>query len=267
MIGKEIRLKRLYKHSDQLFIVPMDHGITIGPVTGLRQIGQTVKFIAIGGADAVIIHKGLAGEINRIFAPNSCELIIHLSASTSLAPDPNRKELVTSVEKAIELGATAVSIHVNLGSAFEAEMLKDFGMVAECSNRWGMPLLAMMYIRDGRRENEFNPEKIKHAARVAEEMGADIIKVNYTGDPETFTRVIEGVSAPVIIAGGPKMDSHYELLAMISDAVIAGAKGAAIGRNVFQDPNPVQLTSMIRQVLDNAIPKEKLPEFFQNLGQ
>ncbi|HBF40150.1 MAG TPA: fructose-bisphosphate aldolase, partial [Firmicutes bacterium] len=229
MTGKEIRFKRLYKNSERLFVVPMDHGITIGPVAGLENIGQTLKAIGEGGADAVIIHKGLAGQIDKLLGPDSCELIIHLSASTSLAPDPNRKELVTSVEKAIELGATAVSIHVNLGSAFEAEMLKDFGMVAECSNRWGMPLIAMMYIRDGCKENEFHPEKIKHAARVAEEMGADIIKVNYTGDPETFAGVIEGVSAPVIIAGGPKMDSHYELLAMIADAVSAGAGGVAIG--------------------------------------
>lgn len=267
MTGKEIRLKRLFKHSERLFVVPMDHGITIGPVTGLAKISQTVKAIAEGGADAVIIHKGLAGQIDKLLGPNSCELIIHLSASTSLAPDPNHKELVTSVEKAIELGATAVSIHVNLGSAFEAEMLKDFGMVAEYSNRWGMPLLAMMYIRDDCKENEFNPQKIKHAARVAEEMGADIIKVNYTGDPETFAGVIEAVSVPVIIAGGPKMDSHYELLAMIADAVLAGAGGVAIGRNVFQDDDPTRLSSIIRQILDNSIPKEKLSEFFQNLGE
>ena len=167
------------------------------------------------------------------------------------------------MERAIELGATAVSIHVNLGSAFEAEMLHDFGVVSEQCSRWGMPLLAMMYVRDGLKESEYDPVKIRHAARVAEELGADIMKVNYTGDLESFATVIDGVTIPVIIAGGPKMNSSQELLEMVADAITAGAKGVAIGRNIFQDSRPVLLTKTIRQVIDQNIPKERLADFLR----
>ena len=131
MKGKEVRLKRLFKHSDRIFIAPMDHGVTVGPVQGLTDMPAIVNLIRAGKADAVVVHKGLVKQITDCLSSDGCELIVHLSASTSLAPDPNRKELVSSVEHAIRLGATAVSVHVNLGSDYESGMLKDLGMVAE----------------------------------------------------------------------------------------------------------------------------------------
>ncbi|HHW41817.1 MAG TPA: class I fructose-bisphosphate aldolase family protein [Syntrophomonadaceae bacterium] len=251
MIGKEIRLKRLFKRSRRVFIVPMDHGVTMGPMPGLEDIRQAVKSVAEGGADAVILHKGLARRITKFINPGGCELIVHLSASTALSPDSSRKEAVCSVEHAIRLGATAVSAHVNLGGQFEAQMLRDLGRISEECEVWGMPLLAMMYVRDGTPGGEYDPARICHAARIAEELGADIVKVNYTGSPETFARVTASVNIPVVIAGGPKMSSTAELLTMISDAVKAGARGVAIGRNVFQDSNPALLAAAVRQVLDH----------------
>lgn len=257
MTGKEIRLKRLFKNFGKILIVPMDHGITIGPIEGLKNMSEIVKRVSSGGADAVVVHKGLVEQITDSLGSEGCQLIVHLSGSTSNAPDANRKELVASVEHAIRIGATAVSVHVNLGSAFESEMLRDLGKTAEECEKWGIPLLAMMYVRDGSKESEYNASKIMHAARVAEELGADIIKVNYSGSPESFEEVTSSIAKPVVIAGGPKMSSTSELLTMLADAVSAGAKGVAIGRNIFQDPYPERLVSSIRQILDKNIPREK----------
>ena len=266
MSGKAIRLKRLFKHSDRLLVIPLDHGITIGPVKGLENLAETVQAVADGGADAVILHKGYAQTLGNCLNFENCELILHLSASTALAPDPNRKELVASVERALELGATAVSVHVNLGSTYEAEMLRDCGVIAEQSSRWGMPLLAMMYIRDNTATSEFDPVKIRHAARVAEELGADLVKVNYSGDAQSFAQVIEGVTIPVIIAGGPKMESSLELLEMVSAAVAVGAKGVAFGRNVFQAAQPTRLVKVIRQLLDQKVAQPELEQLLRDHG-
>ena len=254
MSGKEIRLKKLYHHSDKLLIVPMDHGITIGPVTGLTEINQTVNAVFDGGADAVVVHKGLVRYLTDALGSNKGELIIHLSASTALAPESQsmRKELVSSVEHSIRLGATAISTHVNLGSQFEAEQIKDVGLIAEECDKWGMPLLAMMYVRDGSKVHEFDPERIRHAARVAEELGADIVKVNYSGTLETFRQVVSGVKIPVLIAGGERLGSNDDLLTMIDDAVSAGANGISIGRNIFQDENPEKLCANIRSILNQS---------------
>ncbi|MCM3410612.1 2-amino-3,7-dideoxy-D-threo-hept-6-ulosonate synthase [Metabacillus litoralis] len=254
MSGKEIRLKKLYHHSDKLLIVPMDHGITIGPVTVLTEINQTVNAVFDGGADAVVVHKGLVRYLTDALGSNKGELIIHLSASTALAPESQsmRKELVSSVEHSIRLGATAISTHVNLGSQFEAEQIKDVGLIAEECDKWGLPLLAMMYVRDGSKVHEFDPERIRHAARVAEELGADIVKVNYSGSPETFRQVVSGVKIPVLIAGGERLGSNDDLLTMIDDAVSAGANGISIGRNIFQDENPEKLCANIRSILNQS---------------
>lgn len=254
MQGKEIRLKRLRKHSDRLLIVPMDHGVSSGPIYGLKDFRPSVKSVIQGGADAIILHKGLAKQITGVINPAECELILHLSASTDLSPYSNRKGLVSSVDHAIRIGASAVSVHVNLGQRFEAEMLKDLGKVAEECDNWEIPLLAMMYVRDGHKENEYNSEKVSHAARIAEELGADIVKVNYTGTPEGFAEVCSSVKIPVLIAGGPKIGSNTEFLTMVSDAVRAGAAGVSIGRNIFQSSNPAKLVESIRKILDQDQP-------------
>jgi predicted phospho-2-dehydro-3-deoxyheptonate aldolase len=258
MSGKEIRLKRLFKNSDRILIVAMDHGTTLGPIDGLVDMKKAVRSVFEGNTDAVVVHKGLMRDISKVIDSQSGELIIHLSASTEMSPHINRKDLVSTVEHAIRLGASGISIHVNLGNEYEPEMLKHLGKVSEECDQWGMPLLAMMYVRDGSKENEFNPDKIKHAARVAEELGADIVKVNYTGSPETFSQITNAVNIPVVIAGGPKIDSTADLLGMIADAVDAGAAGVSIGRNVFQAENPALLSADIRKILDEGITRNQI---------
>lgn len=250
MIGKQLRLQRLFRHSHRLLIVPLDHGVSLGCVPGLTDILTTMRQVTAGGADAILVHKGQARYLNQM-EEHEYELILHLSASTDLAPDPNHKELVTSPEYALKLGASAVSVHVNLGSPEEAKMLKDLGQVAEACDNWGMLLLAMVYVRDGSKQSEYDPSKIAHAARVGEELGADIVKVNYTGDPESFGEVVAGVRIPVIIAGGPKMKTRTDLLRSIEGAIGAGARGVAIGRNLFQAEQPEKLAGQIRHILDS----------------
>jgi predicted phospho-2-dehydro-3-deoxyheptonate aldolase len=229
-------------------------------MAGLEDIRQAVKAVAEGGGDGVVVHKGLVDQITEFLGPGGCELIVHLSGSTALSPDPDRKETVSSVEHAIRLGATAVSAHVNLGAKGEAQMLRELGTLAEECDRWGMPLLAMMYVRDGNKASEYDPGKIRHAARVAQEMGADIIKVNYTGSIETFAPVTAAVRVPVVIAGGPKMGSTEEILNVIVEAMEAGAGGVAIGRNIFQHISPAFVTGVIRRLLDSANPRETMQQ-------
>lgn len=241
MIGKQIRMKRIINRNTQkTIIVPLDHGISIGPIDGVRNLKAMIQEIADGGASAIVEHKGLVEEGLRNRGPD-IGLIIHLSASTSLSPNPNAKTIVCSVEEALRMGADAVSIHVNLGNGDEKRMLEDFGRVSYDARNWGMPLLAMMYTRGEKIRNEFDPEAIKHAARVGAELGADIVKVPYTGSVESFRKVVEGCFQPVVIAGGPKMDSDRELLEMVKGADEAGAAGLSIGRNVFQHQRPKAL--------------------------
>ena len=120
-VGKQIRMERIVnRNTGKTVIVPMDHGISMGPISGLDDMKGIIQKVAEGGANAVVEHKGLVIEGHRRKG-RDIGLIIHLSASTALSPYPNAKTLVCSVEEAIKLGADGVSIHVNIGDGGEKE--------------------------------------------------------------------------------------------------------------------------------------------------
>ncbi len=252
ILGKKIRMERIInRNTGKTVIVPMDHGISVGPIDGLEDMKSAIQKVAEGGANATVIHKGLVGEGHREKG-RDIGLIIHLSASTNLSPYPNAKTLVCSVEEAIKLGADAVSIHVNLGNGGEKEMLNDFGRVSYEARTWGMPLLAMIYPRGEKIKDEYDVKVVKHAARVGNEMGADIVKVSYTGSAETFKEVVSGCSIPVVIAGGPKMNSDREILEMVKGSIDAGGSGVSIGRNVFQHRDPARMVKAISAIVNDG---------------
>ena len=247
--GKRVRLERIInRETRKTIIVPMDHGVSSGPIAGLIDMPAAVNSVAEGGANAVLLHKGIIKHGHRGYG-RDIGLIMHLSGSTSLSPDPNHKVLVATVEEALKLGADAVSIHVNVGADDEAKMLSQLGEVSERCMEWGMPLLAMMYPRGRKIESEHDVEVVKLAARVGAELGADIVKTNYTGDPDTFKEVVKGCPVPVVIAGGPKMGSDMEVLEMVAGAIEVGAAGTSIGRNIFQHANPTKMVRAIAAIL------------------
>jgi len=249
LIGKAIRLERIMnRQNKKTVIVPMDHGVSVGPVKGLVNLTEMVDKVAKGGANAVLMHKGLAMFGHRRYGKD-IGLIIHLSGSSILSPDPNNKVLLTTVKEALIMGADAVSVHINVGANNESEMFKTLGSVSKECMKWGMPLVAMMYPRGKKVKSEHDVEVVKLAARIGAELGADIVKTNYTGDIDTFKEVIEGCPAPVIVAGGPKMETNRDVLQMIWETIQAGGAGASIGRNVFQAPDPTKMARAIAKIV------------------
>lgn len=264
MIGKQIRLERIMnRDTGRTVIVPMDHGVTAGPIPGLEDMRQTVHKVVEGGANAILMHKGMVQAGHRR-GGRDIGLIVHLSAGTTLSPDPNTKVPVCTVEEAIQLGADAVSIHVNLGAPADAEMLRHFGEVSRACVRWGMPLLAMVYTRGPKIESEFDARYVKHAARLGAELGADIVKVNYTGSPESFAQVVAGCPVPVVIAGGEKVETDEELFRMVGGALEAGSAGVSIGRNAFQHADPEGVMRAISMMVHEGTSHQDAKRFLES---
>ena len=252
---KKLRLRRLAKpDTGRIFICPMDHGFTVGPITGLYEMADTVSRIAGTGVDAIVVHKGIVGTIgNELAADTNMGLFVHLFGSTSASPDPNEKNVVCTVKHAMSVGADGVSVHVNIGAVTEGHMLHEFARIAEESDQLGIPLLAMMYARGPRMKDAFSEDFNAHCARIAYEVGADIVKICYTGSVESFGRICESVDIPVVIAGGEKMDSAKDVLQMVYDSLQAGGAGVAFGRNIFGTEDPKSICRAINALIhENA---------------
>jgi fructose-bisphosphate aldolase/2-amino-3,7-dideoxy-D-threo-hept-6-ulosonate synthase len=263
LLGKSVRMERIIdRGTGRAVIVPMDHGMSMGPVSGLVDLRGTIEMVSQGGATSIVLHKGAVPYSHRSYG-RDIGLILHLSASTNLGAWANHKVLVATVEEAIKIGADAVSVHVNLGNEDEPEMLRDIGQVSRSCMEWGMPLLVMAYPRGKDIKSAYDVELLKQCARVATELGADIVKTNYTGDIESFREVVRGALAPVVIAGGPKMDSDEKLLQMVKDSIEAGGKGVSIGRNVFQHRNVVGITRAISAVVLDDVEVEEALKFLK----
>lgn len=256
--GKKIRLKRLFNvKTNKTVIVPMDHGVSVGAIPGLVNFAQTIKQVVNGGANAILGHKGFL-QHGGVDTDRDVGRILHLSSSTDLSDLPNKKVLTATVEDAIRLGADAVSMHINLGNPHEPDMLKDLGKVASTCESWGIPLLAMIYAR-GKHVHQFDPVTIAHCARVAVELGADLVKVPYTGDIKSFSLVTESSCVPVVIAGGEKMKTTRDFMQIVHDSIKAGGAGLSVGRNIFQHKDPQKLVQALGALVhDNCTVDESL---------
>ncbi|MEA3201748.1 MAG: fructose-bisphosphate aldolase / 2-amino-3,7-dideoxy-D-threo-hept-6-ulosonate synthase [Thermoplasmata archaeon] len=246
-VGKRLRLRRLLGAEGKGVIVPMDHGVSDGPLPGLERPAETAAAVARGGADSIVVHKGvvrsLAGSVGGM------GVWLHVSASTGLNPDPNDKRVVASVEEALRLGADGLSVHVNVGSPEESRMIEDVGRLSDDCDRYGLPLLAMMYPRGHEITNPHDLKLVKKVARLGYELGADIIKVPYTGSPDTFREVVRSVDVPVVISGGPKADTDRAFLEMVAGSLAAGGAGVSVGRNLWQHKDVAGITRAVGRLV------------------
>ena len=172
--------------------------------------------------------------------------------------------LTGSVKEAIRLGADGVSLHINIGGNEEPEMIEQLGKISEQCHEWGMPLLAMMYPRGENVKDPHDSEIVAHTARIGAECGADIVKTVYTGDVDSFAKVVSSIPVPVVIAGGPKVTTDMEILEMTEDAMNAGAKGVTYGRNIFAHKTPHK---MVEALADIIFKKQTAKEAVEKIGK
>ena len=247
-IGKKIRLNRILdRKTKRMIIIPMDHGLTVGPLRGINDFHKIVDMVAEGGANAILGHTALFLHTNYEGDKNFGR-ILHLSGNSDLSPRNNYKVLVNSVTDAVKLGADAVSVHINIGNEEDSLMLEDLGEIAQECREWSMPLLTMMYPRGENITDEYDVENVRKVARIGAELGSDIVKTNYTGSIDSFKEVVDGCPVPVIIAGGTEKNL-MELLQLTKDCIEAGGAGVSFGRNIFQSRDPIALTHAISLIV------------------
>jgi class I fructose-bisphosphate aldolase len=218
----------------------MDHAAFMGPKAGLEDPGQLIEAVAAAGADAVLTSYGVA----RAFGGRLGRLGLILRADgggTTRNPRPGDLRRAFSANDALRLGADAVICMGMVGYPEEASSLRVLTeLVNECAP-WELPVVGEM-LAQGKDGGPVTASDIGYAVRIGVELGADLIKTSYAGPPADFRAALRGCYRPVVVLGGSKTDSDSALLESIAEALEAGASGVAIGRNIWQHPNPTGIT-------------------------
>jgi len=256
LLGKMRRIHGIFSDTGKCMIVPLDDSLISYSHNGLVSWKDKIADIQQAVPNGILCYLGTASLIDNYNIP----LIYNVTASTINSSHTNTV-LVSNVEDALKSNASAVAVHINVSSRFESNMLKAIGKISSECHQYGMPLLVIAYPRkecdrgDDNYENmkKTAPEKythlVSHCVRIAFELGADIIKTQYTGSIESFREVIAAaVNKPVLIAGGNIVEEEA-LYKMVRDAILAGSAGVSIGRNVFHRSNSQEIINKIKSII------------------
>ncbi|GIL12078.1 MAG: fructose-bisphosphate aldolase [Chloroflexota bacterium] len=274
--GKTIRMGRIISPKDgRAAVVAYDHGLHVGTIPGNINPGQMLESLAEAGADAFLVAPGIARTYASIFAGRGAPGLILRLDWTDLWRDPSklgypegRGCLIASVEDAARLGADAVLVYMFIGyenPEAEAQQVESVARVAQDCEALGIGCIIEPMARGLRvGDNPFNAEYIALASRMACELGADLLKTDYSGSAGSFRYVVESSFCPILIAGGPKTTTTREALEMVQGALEAGARGMFVGRNVFQAPQPPLMLKVMRQIIHDGI---SVDEALDTLGE
>jgi fructose-bisphosphate aldolase, class I len=257
--GKKIRLNRLIQsETNTCLICAIDHGMT-SPVflDGLYDTPARVREVIAGGANVLMLGRGVARDNAHLFRRDT-SLALMLTASAAGRPGGAEITPIGSVEEALRLGADAVVMYVALAGDNEPEAIQALSDIGEECEAQGMPFIAEAeypnaYQSLSAMATSYGPEYLLRNARLCAEMGADIVKVNWSGDAKSFGQIIRACARPVVLAGG-SLISDEELLTRMAAARDVGCIGCSIGRNVFQHQRPEAIMRAVSRVFRDRWP-------------
>jgi putative autoinducer-2 (AI-2) aldolase len=248
--GMKNRLARLIQADGKALFLPVDHGYFQGPTHMLEKPGETIKPL-IPYADAVMLTRGVLRNCVDPAIPKP--IILRVSgAVTVVGEDLANENLVTSIQEILRLNAMAVSMSVFVGSKYERQSLSNLAkLVDECED-YGVPVMAVTAV--GKELEKREARYLALCCRVAAEIGARVVKTYYCAK---FDKIVEGCPVPVVIAGGPKVDTQREVFDFVYDGMQKGAIGVNLGRNIWQTEHPVAAIRALRAIIhENYTPKE-----------
>jgi len=231
-------------------LLAYDQGLEHGPSADFNERNVDPAMImetaARGGFNGIVFQKGIAER----FYDGRVPLILKLNGKTSLPKGEPISRQVCSVEQAVSLGAKGVGYTIYLGSQFEGEMFHEFGRIQEQAHEKGLPAIAWIYPRGASVQNDTAKEIVAYAARSGLELGADAVKIKYTGDPATFSWAVKAAAGvKVFMSGGPKAPTDEDFLRQVKGVMDAGATGLAVGRNVWQNSDPLAMADKLRKII------------------
>lgn len=257
--GLENRLSQIIKPKNgRTVMLAVDHGYFLGPTKNLEDVQSTIKPL-LSYADALMLTRGILRT--SVTPKTSVPIVLRVSGGSSIiGGDLSNEGITTSMEEAVRLNVSAVALSIFVGSEYEHQTLENLAFLVDEGQALGIPVLAVTAVGKelGKRDARF----LALSCRIAAELGASIVKTYYCDE---FEKIIESCPVPVVIAGGPKLETELDAFQMAYDAIQKGASGVDMGRNIWQNPHPVGMIKAIKAVVHkNARPQEALEVYNKN---
>ena len=243
LLGKRVRMERISdRNTRKTVIVPLTHGVGMGPIEGIQDIQNTIDVVSLAGANAIVLNKGIVPRAHR-GKGRDIGLVVHLTGGS----EQSAKVQVCAVEEALRMGADGVRARLRVGGKEENRTLETLGNITRVAMDWGMPVLVT--VSPVNNNGNGNLELISRGARIAAELGADMVSIPYPGSKDHLRDIVASTPAPVIVLGGEKVDDPNDILSMVSDSMSAGVHGVSVGRNVFQYEKPGNMLKAIGEIV------------------
>lgn len=252
------RLSKIIKpKTGRTVMLAVDHGYFLGPTKNLENARSTIEPL-IDYADALMLTRGI---LRTSVSPDaSVPIVLRVSGGSSIiGEDLSNETIITSIEDAVRLNVSAVALSIFVGSEYESQTLENLAVLVDMAQEYNIPVLTVTAV--GKELEKRDARFLSLSCRIAAEFGASFVKTYYCED---FEKVVESCPVPIVIAGGPKLETELDAFKMAQAAVEKGAVGVDMGRNIWQNPHPVAMIKAIRAVVhENNEPEEAL-EIYKN---
>lgn len=255
--GMKNRLAQIIKpETGKTVMLAVDHGYFLGPTSCLEDPAKTIKPL-LPYADSLMLTRGVLRSC--VDASTDVPIVLRVSGATSVVgPDLAHEGITTSVKDAIRLNSAAIALSVFIGSSYEHETLMSLSKLVNEGEDQGIPVLAVTAV--GKELEKRDARYLALCCRISAEIGAHVVKTYYCED---FEKVVEGCPVPVVIAGGPKLDSEKAALQLAYDAIERGAAGVDMGRNIWQSDYPVPMIKAVREIVHNGATVKEAHDLFE----
>ncbi len=232
--GKSIRLAQLLRRDGRTFIGALDVFMPRGPLPGLRDPAATARIFVEAGADALLLHEGLVDVCLPSFI-GRIAIVVKLTTASWGAQDTTRRVQVTSVRRAVSLGASAVAVNCFLGVPHDTQLLRQLGRISEECSEYGMPLIPLI---NPNPQHQFDADHVAYVCRAGAELGGDIVKSDYPGSPDALARAVNMCPRPLIIEESPLPLTPEGTLRTVAGVLEAGGAGVMFAHRIWDAPQP-----------------------------
>jgi putative autoinducer-2 (AI-2) aldolase len=255
--GKKNRLSRIIKpETGRTVMLAVDHGYFLGPTHKLEAPEETITPL-LPYADALMLTRGVLR--NCVSPETSVPIVLRVSGGSSIiGADLSNEGITASMEDAVRLNVAAVALSIFVGSDYEHQTLMNLAILVDMAEEYGIPVLAVTAVGKelGKRDERF----LSLSCRIAAEQGASFVKTYYCED---FEKVVGSCPVPVVIAGGPKLETELDAFKLAHSAIQKGAKGVDFGRNIWQNPNPIGMIKAIRAIVHENASAENAQKIYE----